>query len=313
MTNLNTLREVISNVVSKGVLLTVQPGGNHGDALIYKGANKFFDDNNINTLPLASGEIRFERPPQIKLNGLYDIYNIPTQAYKFVRNQYKYARHRNNPELSAVYIHGGGHFNDEWGKEWGGGVRCLKTVARYFDVPIIIGPISCHFTKTDPSSVLDSIDNELHILCREEYSHTLLENIIRNRNISLYVEDDTALYLDDSDLDVESFKGDFSLISLRKGKESINNMIDKTIEPPILARDISNDEENFKRFVDIASRADEIYTDRLHGAILGAILNKQVRFYENKYHKNKGVYEYSLSDNDNITFVPKEHGRRLDL
>lgn len=275
MTNLDTLREVISHLVGSGTLLTVQPGGNHGDALIYKGANKFFDENDVETLPLQPGEVRFERPPQMKLDGLYDIYNIPTQSYKILKNQYLYAQHRNNSDISAVYIHGGGHFNDEWGKEWGGGIRCLKTVARYFDVPIIIGPISCHFTERDPNPVFNSIDNEIHILCREEYSYSVLENTVKSGRITLYVEDDTALYLDASDLDVESSREDFSLISLRKGKESINNMVDVTVEPPILARDISQDEETFERFVNTASSAEKIYTDRLHGAIIGAVLDKK--------------------------------------
>jgi len=314
MTNLNTLREVTSHLVgSSGTLLTVQPGGNHGDALIYKGANKFFDENDVETLPLQPGEIRFERPPQMKLDGLYNIYNIPTQGYKILKNQYLYAQHRNNSDISAVYIHGGGHFNDEWGEEWGGGIRCLKTVARYFDVPIIIGPISCHFTERDPNPVFNSIDNEIHILCREEYSYSVLENMVKSDRVTLYVEDDTALYLDASDLDVESSGEDFSLISLRKGKESINNMVDVTVEPPILARDISQDEETFERFINTASNAEKIYTDRLHGAIIGTILDKKVRFYENRYHKNRGVYEKSLSEYGNITFVRKEDVYRLRI
>ena len=50
MTELENLYEVVSSVGGTGKLLTLQPGGNHGDSLIRIGANKFFDDNGIDRL-----------------------------------------------------------------------------------------------------------------------------------------------------------------------------------------------------------------------------------------------------------------------
>jgi exopolysaccharide biosynthesis predicted pyruvyltransferase EpsI len=41
----------------------------------------------------------------------------------------------------------------------------------------------------------------------------------------------------------------------------------------------------------------EIFTDRLHVAIAGALLGKKVYLYPNSYYKNRAVYEYSLQGN----------------
>jgi exopolysaccharide biosynthesis predicted pyruvyltransferase EpsI len=45
-----------------------------------------------------------------------------------------------------------------------------------------------------------------------------------------------------------------------------------------------------------------IFTDRLHVAILGSILNKEVNFYPNSYYKNQAVYENSL-----MNYFPKTY------
>jgi len=46
--------------------------------------------------------------------------------------------------------------------------------------------------------------------------------------------------------------------------------------------------------LDILSNFNQIYTDRLHVAIAGALLDKQVHLFRNNYHKIQAVYDYSL-------------------
>lgn len=64
-------------------------------------------------------------------------------------------------------------------------------------------------------------------------------------------------------------------------------------------------ESTFEMFR-LLSRVDEIQTDRLHIAIAGALLGKQVRMYPNAYYKNKAVFEFSIYDNfPNVRWMGK--------
>ena len=60
----------------------------------------------------------------------------------------------------------------------------------------------------------------------------------------------------------------------------------------------------FKDFVAAIESSNGVYTDRLHVAILAAILGKKTSLYPNSYHKNRGVFEYSLSNYPNVVFYP---------
>ena len=46
-----------------------------------------------------------------------------------------------------------------------------------------------------------------------------------------------------------------------------------------------------------------IYTNRLHAAILGLLLGKEVRLIDNSYHKNEGIYRQWLEGHPNISLV----------
>lgn len=58
--------------------------------------------------------------------------------------------------------------------------------------------------------------------------------------------------------------------------------------------------------VQFLSQFSMVETDRLHMAMLGAMLNKNVRLYSAPYSLNRGVYEYSMREFDNLELV----GRR---
>ncbi len=58
--------------------------------------------------------------------------------------------------------------------------------------------------------------------------------------------------------------------------------------------------ESYEDFVSLISNASVVYTDRLHVAILGAMLGKRVHLYNDKYDKIKDVYEQSLQAYPNV-------------
>lgn len=299
MLELDGLSETVSRVVDDGSLLTIQPGGNHGDSLIYEGARRFFDDHGIDTIPLRSGRFRDDSPTDPALTSVAGVYSTLTD--RPLRRELAYARHRWNPDIDAVYIHGGGNFNDLWGN----GVRCLRAVARHIDTPIIIGPQSFYFTETDPAELLADVDNDVHLLCRERYSLELMRSATEQLgHVRLVTDHDTSLYLDSEDLPVGATTDEYSLIALRRDEESADVLLDERIDAPVLVRDISLEEANYEAFVGTAARARKLYTDRLHGAIVATLLGTEVRLYENTYHKNRGVYELSLEPFSTVEFVP---------
>lgn len=58
-----------------------------------------------------------------------------------------------------------------------------------------------------------------------------------------------------------------------------------------------------KNGLNFVNRYDVIYTTRLHVAILGVLLNKQVHFFNNSYGKNYALYNTWLIDFPNIKIV----------
>lgn len=55
--------------------------------------------------------------------------------------------------------------------------------------------------------------------------------------------------------------------------------------------------------VDFFSKFERITTSRLHGHILGALLDKQITLYDNSYGKNRGYYDCWTKSVRNVTFA----------
>ncbi len=55
--------------------------------------------------------------------------------------------------------------------------------------------------------------------------------------------------------------------------------------------------------INFVNSYDVIYTTRLHVAILAALLNKKVIFFDNSYGKNSALYNTWLKDDDNVEFI----------
>lgn len=98
-------------------------------------------------------------------------------------------------------------------------------------------------------------------------------------------------------------KGNGVLNAFRTDKES------KLKSIPKLNNDISRNgyaTKPLNEFIEILQKYSHINTDRLHVAICGTLLNKKVRLFPNSYFKNKAVFDYSLCEFSNISFISNE-------
>lgn len=67
--------------------------------------------------------------------------------------------------------------------------------------------------------------------------------------------------------------------------------------------DFASAREASSRFISEINRYRNVHTDRLHVAIVAACLGKRVFLHPNDYHKNRSMYENSLSGFPNVTFI----------
>ncbi|MEF8842802.1 MAG: polysaccharide pyruvyl transferase family protein [Haloarculaceae archaeon] len=273
----------------------IEPGGNHGDHLIYRGLERTLDGlgvayESVNYLDLLRSS--FTRKARKGVNLLFE----PTGLVPFEELPL------GDPDV--VLIHGGGNFSDIWG----GSMAVFKNVvAKYPDTPIVVGPQTYWFTTTDFGELVDGTSQRIRMFCREEYSYALLNNYTLPENVTVHRSPDTAFYLDGEylrdyltdDLGGRDVGG-HDLVAFRDDRESIvprheQERVATESENPHV-EDVSDKSlTSFEQFVTLTERADTVYTDRLHVSILGTLLGNDVEMYENRYYKNRGVYKYSLS------------------
>jgi len=275
-------------------IVTVTPGGNHGDTLIHMGMIKKLEELGCHYQCLNLEEI-YKRRIQV---GAKYLLNIAAWCLDIDRgfSLFKIPR-----DADLILFDGGGYMNDVWY-----GSVLLRQVMRCHKQPIAIAPQSYLFRKTDFMDFFEK-GREATLFCREQYSLEHLSSTSVPENVRIFLSGDTALYLEKEDLNecIESSSETFDLVCFRQDKESIisqqskREIIEGTENP--IVEDISKMGE-LGDFISIVSNARRIYTDRLHVAILGHILNKETTLYNNRYHKNKGVYEYSLMKNSKVRY-----------
>jgi exopolysaccharide biosynthesis predicted pyruvyltransferase EpsI len=203
-------------------------------------------------------------------------------------------------DVDLILFEGGGYINDIWY-----GPTLLKQIMKRNSQQIAIGPHSLKFTKTDFSSYFQD-QRPVEIFCREKYSYLHLNKLVFPVNVKIKVSKDTAFYLEKSDLETGTLCEEYDLICFRTDKESaLTSKQKKEVitgsEKPFI-QDISID-GTFTEFINKVEKAKKIYTDRLHVAILGYIFEKDVTLYGNRYHKNRGVWEYCLKDQVNFEIL----------
>ena len=305
--------------------VVVEPGGNHGDRLIYKGMMKKLKQLQIKHIVLQYKEdfkssllatlyfgpwnriLRVARSAnKLSKSWILAINKLDKWIYKKTLKLYKIQATSDD----VILIHGGGNMNDLWQ-----GIRLLKNVLQHnTHNVIIVGPQTYWFNETCFPALFAKAKQDIYLFCREKFSYHLLNSLKVPKNVHVHLSHDTNFYLSKEDFHVR--QGNYNLICLRTDKESAlfqkEEDIAKSLEGLTLAGQLKSKtfigdlslHGNFRDFVRLIETSKRVYTDRLHVAILATILGKETVLYSNSYYKNRGVYEYSLSNYPNVKFVP---------
>ncbi len=274
---------------------TVTPGGNHGDTLIHMGLNKKLDEHGIDYTSLNLEEI-YSRDA---VSGLKYVLNIAAWKLGLDRG-FQLLEIPGDADL--ILFEGGGYMNDIWY-----GLVLLKQILKRHGQPVAVAPQSYWFESKEFMGHFT--DGRLVTLfCRERSSLELLQGMPRLPTVDIKTSGDTALYLDAEDLRplIKPAREPYDLICFRKDKESIiapekrREIIESSDDP--LVEDISK-KGDLSDFISTVANARQVHTDRLHVAITAHILRKEATLYPNRYHKNRGVYEYSLAGDPEIRFI----------
>jgi exopolysaccharide biosynthesis predicted pyruvyltransferase EpsI len=267
---------------------TITPGGNHGDTLIHMGLVKKLEEHGYDYTSLNL-EHRYRGNPMIGGKYLINIllWKLGVDAG---------FRMLDIPEdMGLVLFEGGGYMNDVWY-----GPVLLRAALRQTEAPIAVAPQSYVFSRTRIADYFMD-GREATLFCRERYSYDHLTRQGLPHNVQLKVSPELALYLAPEDLGefTEPREERYQLVAMRRDRESavserLLREIEGACDNPV-TRDISR-EGSLTDFVSWVANAETVYTDRLHVAILSSMLGKDSTLYGNRYHKNRGVWEYSLRD-----------------
>lgn len=237
----------------------LEPWGNFGDQLIWKGAQK---------LAQAAG---------LNVKSMHCKDYTPTD---FSNN-------------TVIYIHGGGGFFPDWLKS-GHAVALIKAVNSHCGVTIL-GP---HTFFADTSflqkTVIDHFPTrgpgQVYVFTREQRSYDILKQCWPGW-IELGLDHDTALNLNAADLVTQTPPKRYTFYGIRTDPEAIAFQ-----NRDLLAfwADPVDHCYTFEQWVALHHRAKEIITNRLHSAIAGATFGIPTMLLPNNYHKNRSVWEYSL-------------------
>jgi len=274
---------------------TVTPGGNHGDTLIHMGLIKKLDEYGIKYTSLNLEEV-YSRDI---VSGVKYVLNIA--AWKMgIKGGFQLLEIPEDVDL--ILFEGGGYMNDIWY-----GPVLLEQILRRHDLPVAVAPQSYWFESTDIMGHFKD-DRPVTLFCRERRSLEIIQRMPRPPNVDIKTSGDTALYLDAEDLRplIKPAWEPYDLICFRRDKESIiaperRREIIKISDAPRV-EDISK-KGDLSDFVSTVANAGQVHTDRLHVAITAYILGKEATLYPNRYHKNRGVYEYSLAGDPEIRFI----------
>lgn len=234
----------------------VEPGGNAGDQLIYRGAEKV-----ANAVGLSYSVIGYAA---------------------FMAQDFE-------PQ-TVLYLHGGGGYNPIWS---GKPMEMLAKAVRHRGV-VIQGPQTfwddLDFLKTRVGDVVgDAACERLVLMAREQVSHSLLTRVVPDA-VEAVLDHDTALNLDASDLAPRQEKG-YVYYAIRADKEArvppAREYAALWGDPVLLSRD-------FEGWFTLHAGATTLVTNRLHSSILGAILGIPTTLCPNSYFKNRAVWEHSL-------------------
>ena len=295
--------------------LVLDPEGGFGDQLILMGLEKKLQEMRIHYRLL-----RIRRSPSMNkplaraMNSLPHLQGIiraarPDILERGVRRLF--AQHDEGPVFGlgrsedVILLRGGAYLNDIW-KDYGA-LRLVSKIAECMRATtVLISPQSFYFSTSQYAKPFASIKQVEHLFCRETESYNLLRSLQWPGNVHAHISPDTALYLTSSDFQIQTRRANYILIAPRLDRESVVRWrirkIRRSSGKTIVTKDV-NLLPNFKSYVETIANSSEVYTDRLHVAILAAILNKETYLLPNSYHKNKSAYGFSLKRFPNVNFI----------
>jgi exopolysaccharide biosynthesis predicted pyruvyltransferase EpsI len=294
---------------SNSRFLVIDPEGGYGDELILMGLEKKLRRMNIHFRLLRIRKSPFANKA---LAALLDSSPRLQRIIHAARSDLleRYLRKPIGPvdeaamtvgEAQVILLRGGSYLNDIWK-----GYAVLNLVSKFsLHRPVIIASHSFYFNQMQLPKIFAQIEGEMHVFCREKESYRLLRSLRRPRNLHVHLSPDTALYLTRNDLHEHVTRGSYVLIAPRLDRESIVNWRIRHVQNACtrtIVKDI-NLLPSFRSFIDITAKAARVYTDRLHVAILAAILKKETYLLPNSYHKNKSAYEFCLKRFPNVHFI----------
>lgn len=241
--------------------LFVEPGGNWGDHLIYRGAERLGQKIGLR---FASMD--------------YDTF----------------MRHRPEPG-TAIYLHGGGAFNFIYRGE---DLNALARALQESSGPVIQGPHTAEHSAEYMQFVTSRIhgfgNSDFYLFARERTTWENYRQTIRDDTIKLRLDHDTALQLDRTDLlGTQPVRPRYDLLGLRFDPEQPSDDIPSNHFPGVRL-DPARFAKTFDHWVRIHALSRSIITNRTHSAILSAILGVPATMLPGSYHKNRSIWEYSL-------------------
>jgi len=309
---LDKLEELLLQYEDRRFVL-VHPTGGVGDELIFMGLESKMNELDIQyRVFLYEIESRFSRT-LVEISKVLSRLGFETlkEMLTDVMNPISDLSNRkvgtiNCDSTDIILLRGGAYLNDIW-KNYSVLGSALHAIHNRPESVVIVSPQSYYFSDTWFPRYFIGIENEVHLFCREKYSYGLLDAINFPRNVHIHLSKDTAFYCQNEDFRLESGDESYYLVALRNDRESVVTWKARQMSEGI--RILFGDVgllSDFKSFVNIVGNATKVYTDRLHVAILSAILEKETYLYPNSYHKNKGVYEFSLRNSSNVRFINSE-------
>ena len=167
-------------------------------------------------------------------------------------------------------------------------------------------------TINNEDKLLQNLNKNVILICREKYSYNYVKKKIKNKN-NIFVCEDMAFHIDVQYLKKfqKKGKGTCNCFRLDGERTSIKIPINNNDISQTLREGISNNTSNLNVIQDTCNKVfsylsnyNEINTNRLHVAVAGILLNKKVNLYPNSYWKNKAIYEYSIKEKyPNIKFI----------
>jgi hypothetical protein len=201
-----------------------------------------------------------------------------------------------------LLISGCGAFSHDWDS----GIKYARRYLDFFD-RIYILPTSFDVASSKIKIFLAGLSKKIFVYCREHDSFDKIKAIVPFQE-NIFLDKDMGFYID---YNMWKKNGKGILLAFRKDKERnreiicrLTIMIHKiqaVLFPERTNSDVMQGHYNeWESALEMISKFEKIYTDRVHVAITAALLGKETYIYPNANHIVRGVYEYSLAHLPNV-------------